>query len=217
MKPYAFELIKHTLDAGKPLAAIALAYRIGRCKVLRPHRLVYGLPAAEIDRSSDLTVPGYHVECINSWNKLDPAIVKKFQDHPDLVYWDMKTFMDQGAKLWIGRLAGEVANLGGARTGDRMAAYFFPLLARKTAVFSHFATFPGFRGKKLFPVLLRHIMQTMAKEGVEQFYIDCNDWNIFSIRGIERAGFHLMGHGRTGRQGKLVWYQTAKPCDSGKN
>ncbi len=123
----------------------------------------------------------------------------------------MRNFLDQGGKLWIGRLAERFANLGGTRTGDRMDAYFFPLISQ-SAVFSHFVTFPGYRGKNLFPAMLVGILRTLAGQGIEIFYIDCTDWNIPSIRGIERAGFQLIGHGRDHGSGKLVWFQTAKPC-----
>jgi hypothetical protein len=211
MKSYAFELVKHTLSEGKPFKTLTLAWRIGRCKMARQHRLVYSLSAAGLDRVPVVEIPGYEVEGISSWETVGSSLRREFEKHKQLIYWDVQGFLEQGGKIWLGRLEGRLANLGGTRTGDRMDFYFFPLIP-KSAVFSHFVTFPDFRGKNLFQAMMGKILLTLAGQGVEQFYIDCTDWNIPSIRGIERTGFQLIGHGQAGRSGKLVWFQTSKPC-----
>ncbi len=211
MKSYAFELVKHTLSEGKPFKTLTLAWRIGRCKMARQRRLVYGLSAAELDRISKVDIPGYGIECISSWKEMGSSMCREFEIQKQLIYWDVRGFLEQGGKIWLGRLENELVNLGGTRTGDKIDSYFFPLV-HHSAVLSHFVTFPAFRGKNLFQAMMVNILHTLAGQGVEQFFVDCNDWNIPSIRGIERTGFQLIGHGQAGRSGKLIWFQTSKPC-----
>jgi RimJ/RimL family protein N-acetyltransferase len=211
MKSYALELITHTLVKDGPLKAVALACRIGRGKLAGQCRLVYGLSAGELGRILDVEIPEYRIECRSSWADLEDSVRLELEKNRDLIFWDMKEFMNQGGNLWIGRLKGQVANLGGTRTGDRMNAYFFPLISN-SVVFSHFVTFPAFRGQNLYSAMMVRILRTLAEQGVEQYFVDCADWNLPSIRGIERAGFQRIGHGWAGRSEKLLWCQTLKPC-----
>ena len=53
-------------------------------------------------------------------------------------------------------------------------------------------TNPLYRGNGFYPSLLKLII---FKTAFSRYYIFCNQENIASIRGIEKAGFHFIGYG----------------------
>ncbi len=59
--------------------------------------------------------------------------------------------------------------------------------------------------------MMSFITRTLFSQCAEWFFIDCSDWNLPSIRGIEKAGFKKIGYGTHKRNGQLIWHQVAKP------
>jgi RimJ/RimL family protein N-acetyltransferase len=78
-------------------------------------------------------------------------------------------------------------------------------------VISHSVTIPEYRGKGLYPAILKEVIHELADQGFKRFYIDCADWNRPSNRVIERIGFSLIGRGKCKRKGRLAWYQESPP------
>ncbi|MBE6941078.1 MAG: GNAT family N-acetyltransferase [Ruminococcaceae bacterium] len=68
----------------------------------------------------------------------------------------------------------------------------FPFLRKGDLEIGPCATLPEYRGRGIYPAVLRHICKTFANEDTV-FYMIVNDQNIPSIRGIEKAGFELCG------------------------
>lgn len=54
---------------------------------------------------------------------------------------------------------------------------------------AHCMTVPSARGRKLYPRILRHIMEILARAGHSRVAIVCDTDNHASIHGIEHAGF----------------------------
>lgn len=54
-------------------------------------------------------------------------------------------------------------------------------------------TFPGFRGRGLYPAALQAIQRYLKEQGYHRCFICVKDGNLPSIRGIEKSGFHLAG------------------------
>lgn len=56
----------------------------------------------------------------------------------------------------------------------------------------------AFRGRGIYPRLLRHVVNTLGNNGQEPFYIYTHPGNTRSIRGMEKAGFARCGvwHGK---------------------
>jgi GNAT superfamily N-acetyltransferase len=75
-----------------------------------------------------------------------------------------------------------------------------------------FATVPEFRGRRLYPALLRRILDDLKEQGVRRAWIGTSPGNYASQNGISRAGFTLVVQtefvGRPG-QGHFILYR----CD----
>jgi RimJ/RimL family protein N-acetyltransferase len=205
MTHYTMELMKNVLQARRPGEFVSLLCRIGRGKFLRQHRSVFRLGPDRGPRPPLPAIPQYTMASFNSWSQVDPATQRDLRENGRAIWWDTRQFMEAGGWVWTGRLDGRLANIGGCRTGDRMDAYFFPLPPR-CVVFSHFVTLPAFRGRGLFQFLLIVMIHRLIDEGIDEFFIDCADWNLASIRGFRRAGFRFIGTGVVRGNGGLLWY-----------
>ncbi|MCX5636631.1 MAG: GNAT family protein [Planctomycetota bacterium] len=98
-----------------------------------------------------------------------------------------------GAQLWMGFCDKEIAGICWSRSGLTRSDYFVPLEANDANILSCFV-FPQFRGQGIYPTMLNHIASTLKDHnGIRRVFIDCKSWNYPSIRGIEKAGFHIIG------------------------
>ncbi len=61
------------------------------------------------------------------------------------------------------------------------------------AYFYDFATLPQYRGRGYYPILLRFILEELAKQQVKRGWIGTAPGNDVSARSIARAGFTLVG------------------------
>lgn len=87
--------------------------------------------------------------------------------------------------------------------GAEIAAYFWALfgdwhinelflefkLKPNQAWFINAVTITSARGKGYYPNIIRHMSRTLASEGYDEFFINAEERNHASVRGIEKAGF----------------------------
>lgn len=210
MAYYTIDLMSSVLHGPRPWEMIPLAWRIGRSRLLRQHRSVFHLGLHDLSRVPLAEIPGYTIQSFLSWRDVDGALRRELDQNRREIWWNVEAFLDGGGRTWIGRYRGRLANIGGSRTGDRAGLYFFPAMP-SWVVFSHFVTLPAFRGLGLFQSLLAAMVHQLAMARIDQFFIDCHDWNLASIRGIERTGFHFLGTGIVKRTGRLAWFPAPLP------
>jgi len=66
--------------------------------------------------------------------------------------------------------------------------YKFPFMTKTDYQIGPCVTYPDFRGKGIYPIVLKHIVSTMSN-GKSSFYMLVEEKNAASIKGIEKAGF----------------------------
>jgi RimJ/RimL family protein N-acetyltransferase len=108
----------------------------------------------------------------------------------------------KGRVLWIGIKDGIVVAVA-CTSQAKIANYFFELKDNEVAI-SRCETHLAYRGSGLYARTLQVIINELSKEGIHSFYIDCFEWNWPSSRGIEKAGFKLIGYGRD-KKGTLTF------------
>jgi RimJ/RimL family protein N-acetyltransferase len=72
-------------------------------------------------------------------------------------------------------------------------------------------TLPQYRGRGLYPSALKAIQRYLKGQGYRRCFICVGDDNVSSIRGIEKAGFRLLG---TTRFRKLFGFQVSRRQDT---
>jgi len=202
---YSLELMKNSLERFRPWGAVSIAYRMVRGKIAGQRRLVFALARTDLDRTEPQALPDYRIKCFSSLQAIESALSNEIFDKWRSFGWSQEHFEESGTNFWVGLFGNRLANLGVSRNGIAIGSYFFPLQPN-WAVLSHFVTLSDFRGRHLYLIMLRHIVHTLADGGTDKFFIDCTDWNLASIRGIERAGFRRIGIGRVERKGKVAGF-----------
>jgi RimJ/RimL family protein N-acetyltransferase len=194
-----------------PLIGVLTAYRIVRAKVVGARRPMFTLTGSDIGKVPVIEIPDYRIECFSTWPDMSCSLQKELSQNRNYLEWDnAEKLFEQGGKLWVGRLCGQLANVGWSRQGNMVHLWFFPLTPT-WYVISHCVTLPEFRGLGLYPAMLSYIAHTLCSQGAERFFIDCSDWNLSSIQGIKKVGFQKIGYGVHKRNGRLIWYQAARP------
>lgn len=107
----------------------------------------------------------------------------------------LRRLFGQGAELWIGWLDGQVVGVCWSRSQQVRHDYFVPLGNADATILSCMVV-PKYRGRGIYPAMLGTMVgELMDKQKVRRVLIDCKSWNKPSIRGIEKAGFSLVGKG----------------------
>jgi GNAT superfamily N-acetyltransferase len=76
-----------------------------------------------------------------------------------------------------------------------------------------FVTLPAFRGRGVYPQLLQAIIR--AEDGISRFWIGYEGRNLASARGIEKAGFRVVGD-LVVRDGQLTGLTVSDPGERGQ-
>jgi len=103
--------------------------------------------------------------------------------------------LQHGDDLWIGYLGGAIAGICWSTRPQNVDRYFVPL-GEKDMVIRKCFTFPSCRNRGVYSSTLQYMIAALRAEGAERIFIDCRSWNGASCRGIEKAGFARMDHGK---------------------
>jgi len=133
------------------------------------------ISAAEID-SRDLQ------QIVNFWN-------------PEISRGHLSERFQKGASLWLVRSAGRLAGYGWTLTGSTIDHHYFPLGYNDVHLFD-FLVFPQYRGRRINPSLVIHILAQMVAEGRARAYIEAAEWNRAQLTSLSKTGFRLLGMAR---------------------
>jgi ribosomal protein S18 acetylase RimI-like enzyme len=144
----------------------------------------------------DETVQG-RVQRMFSGDELDPKHVSRIMNarYPAVVSRQIAERFAQGASLWLFELEDKLAAYGWSLIGNTMEPHFFPLGGNDVHLFDFFV-FPEYRGRRVNPLLVRHILNSLALEGKARAFIEAAEWNTEQLRSLKRMPFQKLGHAR---------------------
>lgn len=117
---------------------------------------------------------------------------------------------ERGASLWTIRSAGRLAGYGWTITGCTVEPHYFPIGPNDVHLFD-FLIFPKYRGRRLNPLLVIHILDQMATEGRSRAYIEAAEWNRAQLTSLSKTGFRLFGTARKARFFGRTFVQWGNP------
>lgn len=208
---YKLKVALRTAKTKGLLRATYLLCLIVRSFFVSRRRLILGLDSSEI---KSFKVTGYKIERLKGDEEFLEECLKELSSVKQYIPWDVKDVLETGGNIWLGRYNNQLATIAVSKTGDKKTKFYFPL-ADDTATISHAITFPEFRGLRLFTANLTFIMNVLAGENIKYFYEDPAVWNMPSIRGLQRAGFRLIGKSIVKKNGELIYFQTSPSNISG--
>ena len=148
-------------------------------------------------------IPSYSVSCQGISETVSGKEVKSFDD---LSSEDIRTIKNYTGENYIGKMEKRLAN-----NWKLFLAYFDNKVAGCAWVISNTSEFktkvvplfdgdfviidcwiiPSYRGKKGFTFLLSFIVNQLKNENLKRAFIQANERNLASIKGIKRAGFRF--------------------------
>jgi GNAT superfamily N-acetyltransferase len=98
----------------------------------------------------------------------------------------------KGASLWLFKLDGRLAAYGWTIIGRTVERHFFPLMANDAHLFDYFV-FPEYRGRRINPALVNHILARLASERRSRAFIEAAQWNTAQLSSLVRTPFQPFG------------------------
>lgn len=180
-----------------------------RDKICGPNFLIYAI-AKGMSKSENLSCPeGFTIQSFNNWLQVDQSLRNVIEEDFKDEHWGKPEWFDLGWRLWIGTFNGQPAILSWTRSGRQSSDFFYPLTEDCILIWQT-VTFPRFRGRGLFSILLHYILKTMLEQGVEMVYVSCRDFNYPSSKAILKAGFKLIGYGKRNKFTGMGQFYSAK-------
>ena len=112
--------------------------------------------------------------------------------NPKLAHKNMKERFGLRASLWLIKSHDKLAGYGWTLQGGTVEPHFFPLGQDDVHLFD-FHVFPNYRGQGMNPVLVTHILRSMANEGAGRAFIEAAEWNQPQLSSLTRTPFHRLG------------------------
>ncbi len=103
---------------------------------------------------------------------------------------------EKGASLWLIKSGDRLAGYGWTLQGRTVAPYYFPLAPDDVHLFD-FHVYPAFRGRGLNPLLVTHILSSVAIEAEGRAFIEVAEWNQSQLASLKKMPFRRLGLART--------------------
>jgi GNAT superfamily N-acetyltransferase len=191
------DLIGRIWQYGKRNGIRATANRAGVC-VRRAFRgnwfvLFYHDLGTDHLATPDLPETG-HIERKNAQNELSSADLAQLLNAwvPDIRRRQLQERFTIGASLWLLKLENRIAAYGWSVLGRTIEPHFFPLAANEAHLFDFFV-FPEFRGRRLNPALVDHILFHLGREISGRVFIEAAQWNQPQLASLARMPFRKLG------------------------
>ena len=119
------------------------------------------------------------LQIINVWN-------------PNIARRQLAERFAQGASLWLFKLNDKLAAYGWTIIGRTMERHFMPLGPNDAHLFDYFV-FPEYRGRRINPALVNHILTRLVAERRNRAFMEAAEWNTAQLSSLGRTPFHPFG------------------------
>ena len=135
---------------------------------------------------------------IENWNDVPEALQGRLESNVENIEWGSKRFFERGRELWALQLQNEIAVLGWLGFPELEKDYIWPV-PKGAEILHQLTVLPEFRGKRLQVLHRKMLMTERSKNGVNEFYISCHEYNSTSHKNILRMGFRQIGYSQQSR------------------
>lgn len=215
MEKYRIEVLKRSLKKGhiyffRQILCMLKTYILGR------RYCVFEFYAKQDISSTAVQFPELKISTYDKWEQIGDILKKQIQEEKKWLHWEFNDWLLKGWTLWIGTVDDNIAIVAWTRPGGNDCSDFFFPISLNWRLIWQTTTMPSFRGRGLYPAMLQHICEQFKGEGVEKIYIHCLDYNLPSIKGIQKAGFKKIGTAlETKWKLRRIWYPVTKPFTQG--
>jgi ribosomal protein S18 acetylase RimI-like enzyme len=115
--------------------------------------------------------------------------------NPDLARRNINHRFELGASLWLIRLEEKLAGYGWTVRGRTVEPHYFRLGQHDVHLFD-FHVFSQYRGRGLNPLLVNHILRSLAAACQGRALIEAAEWNRPQLASLRKTPFHRLGSAR---------------------
>jgi len=115
--------------------------------------------------------------------------------NPKQVCRNIQERFRRGASIWLVKVDDRLAGYGWTLRGDTIEPHYFPLGQDDVHLFD-FHVLPEFRGRGLNPLLVTHILSTVATESGGRAFIEAAEWNQAQLASLRKTPFRRLGLAR---------------------
>lgn len=140
------------------------------------------------------TMAGAKIERVNALGELDAADARLIESawNPKTAQRRMRERFDRGASLWLCRLEQRLAGYGWTIPERPVEPYYFPLAPGDVHLFDFFV-WPEFRGRRVNPFLVNHVLERLSVEKQKRAFIEAAEWNTPQLSSLSRTAFRPIG------------------------
>lgn len=137
------------------------------------------------------------IERRNSFEELEPIDLDRITAvwNPDIAKKLHGQRFNRGASLWLVKMDGRVAAYGWTIRQHTIEPHYFTLKPSDVHLFDFFV-FPEYRGRRLNPALVNHILAQLAAENASRAFIEAAEWNTPQLESLRRTPFRKIGQAR---------------------
>jgi ribosomal protein S18 acetylase RimI-like enzyme len=119
--------------------------------------------------------------------------------HELTAFWNPKQALrnieerfEKGASLWLIRYGDRIVAYGWTLRGRTIEPNYFPL-GPDDVHFFDFHVYPAHRGRGLNPLLVKHILSSVARETDGRAFIEVAEWNRQQLASLKKTPFRRLG------------------------
>jgi len=138
------------------------------------------------------------VQSFIDFDSIPPGILEQLIQNKakDIVIPFLKRFFKKGAILWVALKQNTVLGLQWTQTGAKKRFHSIPLLDNDAIILAS-EVFVQYRGRNIWPSLMRQTLLQLLDSGIRRVYIMTNVNNKSMQRSIRKTGAKLLGAVRT--------------------
>lgn len=154
----------------------------------------------------------FKIERKSSSSELNPRDLQEIVSfwNPVLAQRNIEQRLNQGASLWLIKCGERLAGYGWTLQARTIEPYYFPLGSEDVHFFD-FYVFPQYRGRGINPLLVAHILRSIASECRGRAFIETAEWNEAQLVSLAKTAFCRLGSTRRlaifGRA--IIWWDAA--------
>jgi GNAT superfamily N-acetyltransferase len=191
-RPWQF-VRRHGLRATlNRLGTSAKRVRTGNWHILFVCDLGQYQPSAQSSAAGDLK--NARVERKNSESELSSEDLSRISSiwNPAIARRQLAERFAQGASLWLFKLDDHLAAFGWTIIGQTMERHFHPLGKNDAHLFDYFV-FPEYRGRRINPALVNHVLSALATGRRNHAFIEAAEWNVAQLSSLGKTPFRPFG------------------------
>ena len=215
MSYYKVELLKRSLRKGLKTFLTQLFFMVRHYLSGRIYEKIYAIDCDKIKNDPRFGLEGLDCYTYKTWEEIPFEFRKIFDNKNESILFKTKSNLSKGWRVWLLTIDKNPAVVGYSYPGNVAHNFYFPMT--DSSIYIHYIyTLPQYRGRGILPLLLKHMMYMSKTEGFERAFIIVDEYNISSIRSIEKAGFQPIGRGIINiHTGGKKWYpQNIPPLPS---